>query len=212
MKNGNLNEMKKFLFCLLAACCCAVPASAQNWLDALKNVASNAVDQVTGGKATEALMVGSWNYRQPGVKLQSDDTLTDLGASALTGQLETRLEKLYTIVGIREGACDFTFASDKTFTATFGTRTFQGTYEFTGETHDVTLTFETSSSYNLGSLTGKAYLSGTDLQLLFPAKRLLTLIDVLGQKLASFSSTAATVSSLVGKFDDLYLGFEFAKQ
>ena len=103
-------------------------------------------------------------------------------------------------------------SADKRFTATFGSRTFTGTYEFTGESHDIALHFEMSSKYDLGTLNGKTYLSGTDLQILFPATRLLKMVDVLGQKLASFSTTAATVSTLVGKFDDLYLGFEFTKQ
>lgn len=125
---------------------------------------------------------------------------------------EEQLEKLYALAGIRAGACKFSFAADKRFTATFGSRTFTGTYEFTGESHDIALHFEMSSKYDLGTLNGKTYLSGTDLQILFPATRLLKMVDVLGQKLASFSTTAATVSTLVGKFDDLYLGFEFTKQ
>ncbi len=203
--------MKRLLIWLLAVCCIA-PAGAQDWKEALKNAASNVVDKATGGKATEALMVGDWQYKAPGVKLESDNALADVGASALTGQLETRLEKLYTLAGIRAGACKFSFAADKRFTATFGSRTFDGTYEFTGESHDIVLHFETSSKYDLGTLNGKAYLSGTDLQIVFPATRLLKMVDVLGQKLASFNATAASVSALVGKFDDLYLGFEFTKE
>ena len=38
------------------------------------------------------------------------------------------------------------------------------------------------------------------------------LVDALGRKLAAFNATAATVSALVGKFDDLWLGFEFKKE
>ena len=181
--------------CLLAACC-VVPAVGQDWKEALKSAASNVVDKATGGKATETLMIGDWQYEAPGVK----------------GKMEEQLEKLYALAGIRAGACKFSFAADKRFTATFGSRTFTGTYEFTGESHDIALHFEMSSKYDLGTLNGKTYLSGTDLQILFPATRLLKMVDVLGQKLASFSTTAATVSTLVGKFDDLYLGFEFTKQ
>ncbi len=166
--------MKKPLIFLLAVCC-SVPAVAQDWKEALRNAASNIVDKATGGKATETLMVGDWEYASPGVKLGSDDLLADVGASALTG-------------------------------------TMQGTYEFAGESHDIVLHFATNSNYDLGTLSGKAYLSGTDLQLLFPATRLLKLVDALGRKLAAFNATAATVSALVGKFDDLWLGFEFKKE
>lgn len=203
--------MKRLLICLLAVCC-LMPAAAQDWKEALRNAASNIVDKATGGKATEALMIGRWEYASPGVKLESDDLLADVGASALTGKISSRLETLYALVGIRAGACSFSFAADKSFTAAFGSRTMQGTYEFTGESHDIVLHFATNSNYDLGTLNGKAYLSGSDLQLVFPATRLLKMVDVLGQKLAAFNATAATVSALVGKFDNLYLGFEFKRE
>lgn len=203
--------MKKLLICLLVACC-SVPVLAQDWKEALKNAASNIVDKATGGKATEALMIGDWQYASPGVKLESDDVLADVGASALTGKLEAKLETLYALAGIRAGACRFTFAADKSFTATFGSRTLQGTYEFTGESHDIVLHFTANSKYDLGTLNGKAYLSGTDLQIVFPATRLLKMVEALGQKLAALNATAAAVSALAGKFDGLYLGFEFKKE
>lgn len=203
--------MKKPLIFLLAVCC-SVPAVAQDWKEALRNAASNIVDKATGGKATEALMVGDWEYASPGVKLGSDDLLADVGASALTGRMEAQLGTLYALAGIRAGACRFSFAADKSFTAAFGSRMMQGTYEFAGESHDIVLHFATNSNYDLGTFSGKAYLSGTDLQLLFPATRLLKLVDALGRKLAAFNATAATVSALVGKFDDLWLGFEFKKE
>ena len=118
--------------CLLAACC-VVPAVGQDWKEALKSAASNVVDKATGGKATETLMIGDWQYEAPGVKLESDNALADVGASAVTGKMEEQLEKLYALAGIRAGACKFSFAADKRFTATFGSRTFTGTYEFTRE-------------------------------------------------------------------------------
>lgn len=117
--------------CLLAACC-VVPAVGQDWKEALKSAASNVVDKATGGKATETLMIGDWQYEAPGVKLESDNALADVGASAVTGKMEEQLEKLYALAGIRAGACKFSFAADKRFTATFGSRTFTGTYEFHG--------------------------------------------------------------------------------
>ena len=73
--------------CLLAACC-VVPAVGQDWKEALKSAASNVVDKATGGKATETLMIGDWQYEAPGVKLESDNALADVGASAVTGKME----------------------------------------------------------------------------------------------------------------------------
>jgi len=95
--------------CLLAACC-VVPAVGQDWKEALKSAASNVVDKATGGKATETLMIGDWQYEAPGVKLESDNALADVGASAVTGKMEEQLEKLYALAGIRAGACKFSFS------------------------------------------------------------------------------------------------------
>ena len=97
--------------CLLAACC-VVPAVGQDWKEALKSAASNVVDKATGGKATETLMIGDWQYEAPGVKLESNNALADVGASAVTGKMEEQLEKLYALAGIRAGACKFSFAAD----------------------------------------------------------------------------------------------------
>ena len=196
----------------LILCGIAPRAAAQNWKNALKDMASNVVDKATDGKATELLMVGSWSYSAPGVKLESDNTLADLGASAMTGKLQGNLKTLYDLVGIRQGGCRFTFASDKSFTAVIGERTFRGTYEYAASSHDVTLRFERLAQFDLGTLTGKAYLSGTDLQLLFPATRLLTMIETLSEKLASISSAASSVETLLKQFESLYLGFEFTKE
>ena len=51
------------VICIALILCGIAPrAAAQNWKNALKDVASNVVDKATDGKATELLMVGSWSY------------------------------------------------------------------------------------------------------------------------------------------------------
>lgn len=205
-------KLQTYLLVVGFLCSAAANVAAQDWKGALKDIASNVVDKATDGKATELLMVGEWNYSAPGVKLESDNALTDLGASALTGKLQSKLVTLYDLVGIRPGGCRFTFASDNSFTVVIGERTLQGTYEYTASNRDVTLHFEKLARLDAGSLTGKAYLSGNGLQLLFPATRLLDLVEALSEQLASLSSTASSVETLLKQFDALYLGFEFTKE
>jgi len=78
-----------------------------------------------------------------------------------------------------------------------------------GVTLMIPFTYAMSAAEGLSTLIG-IYVGGISGGPI--SARLLKMVDVLGQKLASFSTTAATVSTLVGKFDDLYLGFEFTKQ
>lgn len=186
---------------------------AQSWKEALKSAATTAADRLTDGQATQRLMVGSWNYASPGVKLESDNVLASAGALAAEGKLEARLESLYTLAGIRAGACSVVFGEEGDFTLRIGTRDFSGTYTYEGATHEVTLRFEAErlKRDDVGGFTGRAYADGGDLQLLFPATRLLKLVEGVGEKLSLLGGSLASVSALAGQFDGLYVGFTFNK-
>ena len=190
---------RKRIWCaaaVLAVLC--VPVRAQDWQSALKSVASNVADKATGGALTQLALVATWNYMQPGVKLESDNAVADLAAS----------EK----AGIKSGSCSVTFSKDSTFSLVIGSRTLKGTYAFESATHGITLTFSGSGELRkFGAMHGFAYLNGTDLQLLFSAAKALSLVQQVGEKAASLNSSLATVNSLASKIDNLYLGFEFAK-
>ena len=74
----------------------ATSAQAQSWLDALKGVATTAIDKVTGGQLTANTLYGTWSYNQPGIKLSSStNTLSDLTASAATSTLQSKMAKYY---------------------------------------------------------------------------------------------------------------------
>lgn len=197
------------LFALAAFGCVTVStASAQNWGDVLKKVATEAADKVTGGKLTEAALVGTWNYTAPAVKFESDNVLSELGGSAMESTVTTRLEKGYELVGIKAGAASFTFNDDKSFTADLGkAQGLSGTYEFDASTHEIKLTFSKSSKFNLGTLTGYAYISGSELQLVFPVTKLVDVITAIGSKVSSLQ----TVAAMLEKYKEVYLGFAFTK-
>ena len=103
--------MKKILILAIAAITLtATNAQAQAWLDALKGVATNAIDTVTGGQLTANALYGTWSYNQPGIKLSSStSTLSDLTASAAASTLQTKMATYYEKVGIKAGTCSFVF-------------------------------------------------------------------------------------------------------
>ena len=184
----------------------AAAAEAQSWTDALKDIASSVADKVTGGKLTEFALQGNWSYQGPGVKLASGNLLAEAGGAAAAGTIKSKLASAYNLVGIREGACGFNFASDNTFTATMGSRSLSGTYEFDSSTHAVTLHFSTGS-FNLGTINGFAYISGTNLDLVFPVDKLVNIITTFGAKISSL----ATLTKLLQNYDSVMIGFEFTK-
>ena len=97
-------------------------------------------------------------------------------------------------------------ASDSTFTAVLGKHELSGTYEYDSSTHVVTLRFA-KGKLNLGAVEGHAYVSGTELQLVFPVTKLVNLVTELGSRVSSLS----TITALLKKYENVYLGFAFTK-
>lgn len=204
--------MKKLLIAVVALVATVSSASAQSWGDLLKQVAGSAVteiaDKITNGALSDAALNGTWNYAQPAVKFQSDNILSSLGGSAIESTVTSRLEKAYTYIGIKPGAASFTFNEDNTFTATLGfVKNLGGTYEFNTETHQIKLTFNTGLLQNFGSITGYAYISGMELKLVFPVTKFVNMIRTLGSKISYLN----TITTLLENYEDVYLGFGFAK-
>lgn len=204
--------MKKLLIAVVALVATVSTTSAQSWGDLLKQVAGSAVteiaDKITNGALSDAALNGTWNYAQPAVKFQSDNILSSLGGSAIESTVTSRLEKAYTYIGIKPGAASFTFNEDNTFTATLGfVKNLGGTYEFNTETHQIKLTFNTGLLQNFGSITGYAYISGMELKLVFPVTKFVNMVRTLGSKISYLN----TITTLLENYEDVYLGFGFAK-
>ena len=181
---------------------------AQSWNDLLKQVASStateAIDQLTGGKLTEVALQGSWSYKQPAVRFESNNVLSSLSGSAFESTITSRMERAFSFVGIKPGAASFTFHKDKTFQAILGKKTLEGTYTFDPATHTITLDF---SSKLIGTMNGRAYIDGQELQMVFPMTKLLKLIKSVGSSITSLQS----VFKVLENYDEVYLGFGFTK-
>lgn len=198
--------MKRIIAIVLLLALGATTAAAQDWKEALKRAATAAADKLTDGKLTEYALVGEWNYAAPGVKFEGEDLASELGGAALEASVAQRLEKGYRLVGIAPGACTFTFDREGAFSAQAGERTLSGTYEFDPATHVVTLRFA-KGKYDLGTISGHAYISGEELQLVFPVTKLVEMVTALGSKVSSL----ATVSKLLQKYENVYVGFAFTR-
>ena len=194
--------MKKLLFTLLLTAV-ALTAPAQNILDALKGVASDAIDKATGGKLTEQALIGEWQYARPGVKIGGEGVSGALGGAVLQSQLEQKLETVLEKAGIKPGACVFVFDRQNNVEVRMSQKSKKGTYEYAPDSHQIVLKFGSSA---LAEFTGQIYLDGTNLQLLFPADKLVSLLKTVGSALPSNGATA-----LLKNFDKMSVGLEFTK-
>lgn len=191
------------LFALLLSCAVLQRTSAQSWLDALKGVATEAIDQATGGKLTEVAIVGTWNYTSPGVRMGSSDALSNLAGSAVGSTVEAKLQTAYEKIGIKPGFCTITFTDQKGWSMPVKGHDVTGTYTYDASTHAITLTLDKLGA----SFTGYAYIDGGNLELVFPVDKLVSFVTALGSKISALSS----VSTMLKKYDDVNLGFKFAK-
>ena len=205
--------MKRLFFITLAVLTLsATQASAQKWLNLLKTAATTVVDEITQGQLTALAIVGEWNYYQPSVRLSSGkDVLSELTAAAITSSLQTKLVPYYEIVGIKSQMCKFVFNEDGTFSSTFGKNTYFGTYTFEPTTNQLALKYGKEDSlaalFDMGSVPAFAYISGAQLQIVFAADKMLTMVTSLGSNISSLSS----LTSLIQNYNGLKIGFEFSK-
>lgn len=201
--------MKKILAIAVLLVAFSASASAQTLVGKLlKGAATEIIDNVTDGKLSEVMLVGSWSYSEPAIELNSSESkaLADIASSALATSLSTKLTKAYEYVGIKPGSYSFTFNNDNTFTSVIGKRNFAGTYTYDAETHAVELKFD-SKLINLGTMKGFAYIDGQNLKLVFDCSRLVNFVTQLGAK----STLLSGVTSLVKGYESVMLGFAFSK-
>ena len=198
--------MKKLIVMLAAGVLFAGTATAQSWTDLLKKAATEVVDKATDGKATQYAMTGTWKYKEPAVRFESDDVTAYLAGAAVESTAVSKLQKAYDFAGIKAGSCIFTFNSDGTFTATVGSRNLSGEYTYTAETHAITLNLS-KGILGLKTLQGNAYISGSELELVFPMTKLVEFVSKLGSKISSLAS----ISAMLEKYKNVYLGFAFEK-
>ncbi len=197
--------MKRLLL-LTALLCLGGSATAQSWTEILKKIATAAADKLTDGQLTRRAIVGTWNYTGPGVKLEGGDWTSELSGAAVESTVAGKLESIYRLAGIEPGASSFTFGDDETFEARFGSRTLSGTYEFDSSTHEIALHF-TKGDHDLGTIKGHAYLSGSELQLVFPITKLVSIMTTLSSTISSLEN----ISKLLSRYENVYIGFQFDK-
>lgn len=167
------------------------------------------VSTITGGTSvTTSSLAGTWTYKDSAVKLESDNTLTELAGSAATSQVESKLDSALSKVGISSGLMTFTFGSDNTFSCTLKSKNLSGTYTIESDTK-IILNFSAVGTVNIGTVSAYTELTTSTLSLLFDADKLMSIVDAISS--VSGSSSLETVNSLLSNYDGVKIGFDFTK-
>ena len=198
---------KRIVFPLFLLLLAGGTAAAQNWQEALKQAATAVGDKATDGKLTQYALPGTWTYSAPGVRFEGEDAAADLGAALLVPAISEQLAKLYLAAGIQPGSSTVTFDREGGFTAAFGRQKLTGSYEYDAGSHPVSVRPSDEKLEKIGAVSGRAYVSGSELQLLFPVTKLLELAKDVSSQAASLEAASA----LLANYKNLYIGFSFKK-
>lgn len=170
----------------------------------------DAVTAVTGGKKlTVENLAGTWTYVNPAIQLEGDNVLKNAAAGVASSEMEKKLKEYCAKVGIIEGAFNYTFNTDSTFTSVLKGRTLKGTYSFNADDKTMELHYGQIGKSSLTTMTAHVVVTNDQLSLLFNADKLLDFLTKLSA--VSKNTTLQTLNKLASQYDGMMMGFELKK-
>lgn len=159
----------------------------------------NLLSSLLGGNlANSNTIVGTWTYAKPEVTFESNNVLSSIGGELAGNKVEsmlgTQLEKL----GLKAGVSTFTFEKDGKLIMSAKGQQVEGTYKLDGNT----LTMQ--GGMGLTNVKATISIKGNQLYMLFDANTLFNAMTKLG-------SNSSTISSLLGNFNGMKLGWSMTK-
>lgn len=228
------NNMKRVLVFIASAVMMlsAVSANAQSLstiFGAAKAAASSAVSQATGvsestasgifdavskavyaytGKTDAVSLPGSWSYLGSAIALEGEGTVSALAGTAVSSQIESKINETLTKFGFTAGSVSFVFNEDLTFTCTFRGVPLSGRWKTLNEGASVQLQFGQTMKYL--SMTGSLTKTIEGCEMLFDATKFLTFLKT-ALSMAGQSSSVSALSSLANGYKGMKIGFELKK-
>ncbi len=155
-------------------------------------------------KLTDKNLVGTWTYSEPCTVLEGKNTLSQLGGTLITDQLEEQQKKLLEKIGFSAGKVKLVLNRDKSGTMTVGKRSLNLTWSVSES--NLTLTILTRD------IKMNANMDGGNLQIAMKADKFLELINSVVGKVGNTNSSFGSISKIMGNYDGLYLGLRFTKK
>lgn len=134
------------------------------------------------------------------MQFESESFLAQAGGTMAASKTEEKLASLYQLAGIKPGACTFVFGNDDSVQYTIGGNTFEGTYSFDSANKTVTITTQAGLQ-----ITSFVSVAGNNMGLTFDASKLLSLAG------GASALLSGTLSTVIGNYKGMKLGFEFTK-
>lgn len=177
-------------------------STASNTMGILGNILSSVLGS---GSLSESDVYGTWSYTGSDCVFETENLLMKAGGAVAANKLESEINTQLQKIGIKPGACSFTFNQDKSFSANIGGKQISGTYTLDTANKKIQL----STLFGLGKLTANVAKSGNKLSLLFDSDKALKLISIAGS--LTGNSAVKTITGLAEKYDGMMIGLQMAK-
>lgn len=212
--------MKKIVSIIALAVAVSVSANAQSMLGNLignltsgNGSVSNIIEGLAGTVYSAPVSLnGTYQYNGIAVSATSSEggIVANLAGSAVTSTIESKADQYLAKVGIKPGACTFTFNNtDNTFVMKVGALSLPGTYKVGDGEKTVTLTFGKTLQFFCMTGTLESSLSGA--KMLFTADKTLGLLKKVAGKLGQSSSEIGSIAKLADGYDNFRIGFKLSK-
>lgn len=170
----------------------------------LNSVIGNLINKTTSFKT--ANLIGTWSYKTADCKFESENLLKQAGGEIAATTLENKMNETFAKIGIKEGSCSFTFNEDGTYVANLGGRELSGTYTFDEANSKLSMVGMLGLTKSEATLT---HSSTNNISLLYDADKLVSMFSTLSS--LTGSSTISSLTSLLGSYDGVKIGFELSK-
>lgn len=210
--------MKKLIcagtFCLTLASCGGLGTTGNNdagnilgnILGAVANgqTIGNVITSVIGiDKPSQADLIGTWYYVQPGVAFTSDNLLAKAGGEVAATSAKEKLATYYNSLGITKANTFLQFTQDGSFSGKVDGKSINGSYTYDEATSQITL------KTLLFTMPAYAKRTTTGMSILFESKKLLSIMQTIAA--VSGNSTLSTIGDISKNYDGIRMGFDMSK-
>ena len=154
-------------------------------------------------KPSQAELIGTWRYTQPGVAFTSENLLAKAGGEVAAAKIREELNTYYKQFGVSSSNTVIQFNQDNTFTAKILGKTICGNFTYDQQTCQITLKtlLFTMPAYTKRTVNG--------MSILFESKKLLTVLQTVAA--ISGNATLQTIGDLSTNYNGVRLGFDMKK-
>ncbi|MCF0199458.1 MAG: DUF4923 family protein [Bacteroidaceae bacterium] len=162
------------------------------------------LSNLLGTKTNVNTIYGTWVYAQPKVTFESENVLAKIGSSVASTKIESTLQNQLDKMGFTVGKTTMTFNQDGTCVMNIGGKNTTGKYTYNQSAGTMTL----SGALGMTNVTCYVSVVGGQMYMLFDSSKLLSIATGLSSK----TSATSSLSSILGNYNGLKLGWTMNKQ